>query len=369
MKIAILGFGTIGGGVEIILRKEPGITIKRIFSRHVPAAFSAYDSGLEEILQDEEIDTAVETLGGIEPAYSYICEVLRAGKNVVTANKAVVAAHYRELAALAEEKNVSFRFTAAVGGGIPWLPNLERLKRADTVDSVGGIMNATCNLILSRMIRNGQRFDEVLEAAQEEGYAERDPSADIDGLDARRKLVISANTAFDCVLPEEAVPVFGIRHIRPEDLAAAAAEGKTVRLINRAFREEDGRIRILTAPAFIPCAEPEADVWETGNRICCHTRLGGTYSFGGQGAGRFPTALSVVQDLHDISQKKAVFYQQGFAPAEPDNHDWATRWYIRDAFGSRITDWADTALITQQLTERLQAKEAVFAAVAEEKKL
>ena len=366
MKIAIMGLGTIGGGVEILLRGRPDISVKRIFTRHIPAEFAALDSSLETILQDPEIDTVVETLGGVEPIHTWLCEAIRAGKNVVTANKAVVAAHYRELAELAAEHGAAFRFSAAVGGGIPWLTGLEQIKRADKIDALGGIMNATCNLILSRMIRNGRTFAEALAEAQAEGYAERDPSADIDGLDARRKLLISANTAFDCVQPEESVPAFGIRHLHPEDLEAAAVRHCTVRLSNRAFREEDGRIRILTAPVFVPLDDPEAAVWDCGNRLWCQAARGGLYSFGGIGAGRFSTAQSVVQDLLDIKEKtpeRPVFYQKGFAPAVPDNRGWMTRWYVRDAAGNRITEWRDTAEFAREIQARLAAGEPVFTAL------
>ncbi|MBQ6075354.1 MAG: homoserine dehydrogenase [Lachnospiraceae bacterium] len=366
MKIAILGFGTIGGGIEAILRDMPDVSVKRIFSRHVPEKFAAEASDFASILQDEEIDTVAEALGGVEPAYSYLCEAIRAGKNAVTANKAVVAAHYADLAALAAENGVAFRFSAAVGGGIPWLPNLERLKRADRPDLVGGIMNGTCNYILTRMVRDGAGFAEALASAQEKGFAERDPSADIDGLDARRKLLISANTAFDCVLSEEEIPAFGIRHIRPEDFAAAAQAGKTVRLVNRAFREPDGRIRALTAPAFVPLSGAEAAVWENENRIFVRGERAGLQSFGGLGAGRYPTALNLVQDLLDLGREKKVYYQKGFAPARLDDRGWLTRWYIRDLTGSRITEPADTAETAALLQARLAAGEAVFAAVMEE---
>lgn len=366
MNIAILGLGTIGGGVEILLRDQPDVTVKRIFSRHVPAQFAAYDSDFETILRDPEIDTVAETLGGVDPVYAYLCRAIRAGKNVVTANKAVVAAYYRELADLARAHGVAFRFSAAVGGGIFWLTNLERIKRGDSIEAVGGIMNTTCNLILSRMTRSGQPFEAALAEAQAEGYAERDPSADIDGGDSCRKLLISANTAFDCVLPEKDIPCFGIRHIRPEDLEAARILGKSIRLSGRAFREADGRIRILTAPFMVPHTEAEATVWDGGKRLWCRARLSGEQSFGGTGAGRFPTALALVQDLLDVRKEKAVYYQSGFAPAVPDNRGWMTRWYIRDAAGSRITEPCDTAEMTKELKDRLSAGEAVFAAVMAE---
>ena len=177
MQTAILGYGTVGSELDLLLQDHKTLQVTRIFSRHMSAARDKRAASFEEILQDPAIDTVAEMLGGVEPALSYMEAALKAGKNVVSSNKAAVAAGFSSLARLAHENGVSFRFTAAVGGGIPWLPNLERLKRADRVREIGGIMNGTCNYILDQMTKAGTSFETVLGRAQALGFAERDPSA------------------------------------------------------------------------------------------------------------------------------------------------------------------------------------------------
>ena len=188
----------------------------------------------DDILNDPEIDTVVEVMGGLHPAYEYVSAALARGKNVVTANKALIAAYYTELTALAREKGAALRCTAAVGGGIPWLTNLERVKRLDTVGAVGGIMNGTTNFIMDAMHKAPVDFPTILKEAQDLGYAEADPSADIDGDDIRRKLCISANIAFDAALEETAIPTFGIRTVTAADIAAFRAHGFACKLLARA---------------------------------------------------------------------------------------------------------------------------------------
>ena len=368
MKIAVLGLGTVGGGLCAILKNSPSICVKKVFSRHVPPELAALEAAPEEIFSDPRIDTVVETLGGVEPAYSYIRAALAAGKNVVTANKAVVAAHYEALAEAARAAGVSFRFSAAVGGGLPWLPHLERLKRFDTVEALRGIMNGTCNYILTRMLKDGLPFEEALSLAQEKGYAERDPSADIDGLDARRKLTLSVNCAFETQIPETQIPALGIRFLKPEDLDAAKALGCTLRHLALASRGEEGQLRALTVPCFLPLTAPEAAVWENNNRIASRSLLAGEQSLFGQGAGRFPTALNVAQDLADLEEALRAaapkrFYQSAFGTGCVDNTGWKQRFYLRDASGARLTGPEDTAAFLETVLQRIRDGEAVFAAL------
>ena len=185
------------------------------------------------ILSDPEVDTVVEVLGGLSPSFEYVSAAMKAGKNVVTANKHLVAHHYEELVKLAKENGVAFRCTPAVGGGIPWLVNLERVKRVCPVQSFYGIMNGTTNFILDAMHKDGADFSAVLAQAQKLGYAEADPSADIDGDDIRRKLCISANIAFDAALEETAIPTFGIRTVTAADIAAFQSHGFACKLLAR----------------------------------------------------------------------------------------------------------------------------------------
>ena len=233
MNIGLLGFGVVGGGVLELTQGRGDITVSRVLLRSpkpgLPEGLATYD--FNDILCDERIDTVVEVMGGLHPAYEYVTAAMERGKNVVTANKALIAAYYRELTGLAKEKGVALRCTAAVGGGIPWLVNLARIKRLDTVCAVGGIMNGTTNFIMDAMHKAPVDFPAILKEAQELGYAEADPSADIDGDDIRRKLCISANIAFDAVLDETAIHTFGIRTVTASDIAAFKAHGFVCKLL------------------------------------------------------------------------------------------------------------------------------------------
>ena len=197
MKIGLLGFGVVGRGVYELANARADTKILRILCRKeisVPDAAVTHD--FDDILNDSEIDTVIEAIGGLHPAWEYVQAAMKAGKNVVTANKALVATYYDELFALVHETDVLFRCTAAVGGGISWLSSLERCRRCESIRQVSGIMNGTCNYILDSMTRLGLRYEEALAQAQALGYAESDPSADVDGIDTWHKLIISSNVAF-----------------------------------------------------------------------------------------------------------------------------------------------------------------------------
>ena len=252
------------------------------------------------------------------------------GKNVVTANKALIAAYYPELTALAKEKGVALRCTAAVGGGIPWLVNLARVKRLDTVGAVGGIMNGTTNFIMDAMHKSPVDFPAILKEAQDLGYAEADPSADIDGDDIRRKLCISANIAFDAVLEETAIPTFGICTVTAEDIAAFKAHGFVCKLLAAAESTENG-VCAYVEPTLVDAGEPEAAVPANYNLITCTAERVGRQSFFGQGAGRFPTASNVVQDCLTILSGDKSFYTGKADTAQLDGSAEAHPYYVRTA--------------------------------------
>ena len=288
-------------------------------------------------------------MGGLHPAYEYVTAAMERGKNVVTANKALIAAYYQELTALAEEKGVALRCTAAVGGGIPWLVNLARVKRLDTVCEVGGIMNGTTNFIMDAMHKSPVSFDAILKEAQDLGYAEADPSADIDGDDIRRKLCISANIAFDAVLDETAIPTFGIRTVTAEDIAAFQAHGFVCKLLATAQAAEDG-VCAFVEPTLVDKSEPEAAVPANYNLIGYTAERVGKQTFFGQGAGRFPTASNVMQDCLTVLAGEKGFYT---AKAVPDAlcaaaaHPYYVRTAAPDAFlRSRVADDWGTGVVT-----------------------
>lgn len=340
MKIALLGCGVVGAGVLDIADKRGDMDVKYVLVRRDrPELGSRAVSDINIILNDKEVDTVVEVMGGLSPAFEYASAALRAGKNLVTANKHLVAHYYRELTTLAAENNVAFRCTPAVGGGIPWLVNLERVLRLDKVKGFRGIMNGTTNFILDAMHKNGADFSDVLAEAQRLGYAEADPSADIDGLDIQRKCIISANIAFGVCIREEDVPVFGIRSISSADIAAAREAGRICKMLGVGAAHEGG-FSCYVEPCFVRADSPEAAVGSNMNIISFDTELTGVESFYGQGAGRYPTAYNAVADCADIRGGVKSFYTSSFAPAKPDNGAVSHPYYIRFRGQSR---WLDNA--------------------------
>lgn len=308
MKIGLLGHGVVGTGVDRIIEKLPDIEVRRVMSLIIDDDIKdRYAASIDEIVNDPEIDTVVEVMGGTEPAFTFVKKALEAGKNVVTSNKALVAKYYDELITLSEQHHTAFRSTAAVGGGIPWLPALERAKRVDSIRMIGGIMNGTTNFILDKMTRFGCDFDTVLKEAQDLGYAERDPSADIDGLDVRRKITISSNVAFGVQIDEEAVPTFGIRSVTLKDIEEAGRRGAHIKLLAYGKQDETG-VTAFVEPAFVKDADPIANIPENYNLIYYMTDNAGKQEFIGEGAGRFPTAFNVVEDCVDILHGAKAFY-------------------------------------------------------------
>ena len=330
MKIALLGCGVVGGGVLEIAQKRSDMSVKYVLVRRdKPELGDKAVKDINVILNDKEVDTVVEVMGGLSPAFEYVAAAMRAGKNVVTANKHLVAHYYKELVSLAAEMNVAFRCTPAVGGGIPWLVNLERVKRLDEVQSFCGIMNGTTNFILDAMHTNGADFSEVLAEAQKLGYAEADPSADIDGLDIQRKAVISANVAFDACLSESDVPVFGIRSILSCDIAAAESRERICKMLAFGEKSASGAVSCYVEPCFVPSGELEAAVSTNRNVISFVTELTGKESFYGQGAGRYPTAYNAVADCADIISGVKEFYTSLVRDVPVDNNAVSHRYYVR----------------------------------------
>ena len=330
MNAAILGYGTVGGGVYEILKDHPDISVKYVLDKAPVAELGAVSvTDFSVILNDAEVDTVVEVMGGLEPAYEYITAAMRAGKNIVTANKQLLAARYDELTALARETGVGFRSSAAVGGGIPWLPNLQRLKRLGAVNEVCGIMNGTTNYILSVMQKKGYDYESVLRDAQSFGYAEADPTADIEGLDIQRKLLLSANIAFDASLTEQQVPAAGIAGVTREDIAGFNELGYVCKLYATAKRVADGAVLAVVEPTLFKAETLEASVPANYNLITAVSQYAGRQSFFGEGAGRLPTAAAVVQDLLDLFEKKQGFYTQIAQPMPSNNMCEERRYYVR----------------------------------------
>lgn len=347
MNIGLLGCGVVGGGILDFCAGREDLTVTKVLVRRPRPDLGALAvTDIADIVSDEGIGIVAEVMGGLHPAYEYICAALKAGKHVVTANKAVISAYYPELTGLARECGVSLRCTAAVGGGIPWLTNLERCKRLDSICELGGIMNGTTNFIMDAMHASPVSFPEILKQAQELGYAEADPSADIDGDDVRRKLTISANIAFDALVQEEDIPMFGIRTVTDGDIRAFKAHGFVCKLLATAKAAEGG-VCAFIEPTLVDSHDLEAAVPKNFNLITYCGEKVGRHSFFGQGAGRYPTAFNAVEDCLDIVAGKPGFYTQAMKPAPVlcggEAHPYYVRTACPDAFLQSVTveQWGD----------------------------
>lgn len=351
MNIALLGFGVVGSGVYEWCRSREDLHVCRVLIRSdKPEIAGIATRDFDDILHDPNIDVVAEVMGGLHPAYEYVTAALKAGKHVVTANKALVAAYYRELTALADVCGKALLCTAAVGGGIPWLINLARCKKLDHICRLGGIMNGTSNFIMDAMHKSPVSFPVILKKAQELGYAEADPSADIDGNDIRRKLVISANIAFDALLNEEDIPMFGIRTVTDGDIRTFQSRGFVCKLLAEAAQAESG-VCAYIEPTLVSASALEAAVPANFNLITYEGEQIGRQSFYGQGAGQMPTAANVVQDCLSIAEGRRAFYAEKAVPTALDGSGEAHPYYVRTAapdtwLRSHTADTWDKGIVT-----------------------
>lgn len=310
MNIAILGYGTVGSGVHEIITSQNTSYVKDVNVTHIlvrkgkELTSPLMCDDMEVILNDPNVDIVVEVLGGMEPAHSYIMGALQAGKHVVSANKAVIAKYMKEFHDCAHQHGVKFLYEASCGGGIPWIRSLEKAKRIDRIHQIQGIFNGTTNYILDHMLKDGVEFDAILRKAQELGYAEKDPSADIDGFDIQNKLKISASIAFDCDILQN-FPTFGIRNIRKEDIDYYTSLKRTVKLMAVARQKED-RYCCVVEPVLFAQESVEASIPENFNIASLQGTTIGDLKFYGQGAGKLPTANAIVQDIIDIAQNTPI---------------------------------------------------------------
>jgi len=317
MNIAILGYGTVGSGVvEVIntnkesINKRAGyeINIKHVLDlRKFPGdpVEKLLTKDFNEIINDKEVDIVVEVMGGIEPAYSYVKESLERGKSVVTSNKELVAKHGAELLQIAKENSVNFLFEASVGGGIPIIRPLNQSLTADEIYEITGVLNGTTNFILTKMAEEGRPFEDVLKEAQELGYAERNPEADVEGHDACRKIAILSSLAFGRQVNFEEIPTQGITRISKEDIQYANKMGYTIKLLGTCKRDEH-EIFARVSPVMIPKKHPLAPVNDVFNAILIKGNVIGEVMFYGRGAGKLPTASAVVADIVDASKHKGI---------------------------------------------------------------
>ncbi len=344
MKIAILGFGVVGSGAFEVL-ENAGYEVKRVLDiRPHSELGDKLTSNYDDILNDGEIGVVAEAIGGLEPAHTFVVKALKAGKHVISSNKHLICEYYDELHTLAKENGVTLRFTSSAGGGIPWLYNLKRSVRCDDIYKVMGIMNGTTNFILDAMISNGCDFDEILKEAQRLGYAEANPSADIDGLDTARKTAISSSIAFNTIIKEENVDIFSLRYIKKCDIDYITGKlGMTVRYLGFGVKSESG-VSVFVEPACLPASALESNVTKNNNMISLFGRDVGRLSFFGQGAGKYPTGNALAQDV--IDAVKGIGELE-YAPASVkiDNGVCKRKYYIR-TIADFDFDFASTVEIT-----------------------
>ncbi len=309
VKIAVLGYGVVGSGtVEVFYKNKESLEKKagqELDIKYILDIRDFDDSPYKDkfvkdfdiILNDSEVTVIAEVIGGLKFSYPYVKSALEAGKSVVTSNKELVAAKGAELLAIAKEKNVNFFFEASVGGGIPVIKPIHTCLEANEIDEIAGILNGTTNFILTKMIRDGMGFDEALKIAQDLGYAERDPSADVDGHDTCRKICILASLAFGKHVYPENVHTEGITKVTLEDVNYCDSCDCKIKLIGCAKREENGEISIGVFPAVIRDESQLAGVNDVFNAILVRGDATGDVVFYGKGAGKLPTASAVVSDI------------------------------------------------------------------------
>ena len=315
VNIAVLGYGTVGSGVvEVIntnheiINKRAGeeINIKYVLDlRDFPGdpVQQILTHDFNDILNDDEVKVVVEVMGGINPAYTFVKQCLAAGKSVATSNKELVASHGPELLAIAKENNVNFLFEASVGGGIPIIRPLNTSITADEVTEITGILNGTTNYILTKMDQEGASYDEVLKQAQDLGYAERNPEADVEGGDACRKIAILTSIVYGKHLDYTKIHTEGITKISTEDFKYADALGVSIKLVGTTKKEGD-TLYSFVAPMMLDENHPLSGIHDVFNGIFVHGNVVDDIMFYGRGAGKLPTASAVVSDVVDCVKHK-----------------------------------------------------------------
>lgn len=386
-KVAIIGHGVVGSGVcEVLLKKKDElyrktgeeIEVKYILDlRDFPDSPVAVIHDFDIIEKDEEINIVVETMGGVNPAYEYTKRLLLSGKDVVTSNKELVAQKGAELIKIAKENNRNYMFEASVGGGIPIIRPLLQCLEANDFNEISGILNGTTNFILTKMINEGFSFEDALSMAQELGYAEKNPSADIDGFDTSRKICILASLVYGVHIYPDEVHTEGIRDVSLIDVQYAASwNERVIKLIGKAKKDESGKLYMIVCPVILRDENFFTGIEDVYNGILAKGDLVGDVIFYGKGAGKLPTASAVVADVMDCAKhfnnRKPIFWEDSKGGAVSDYLDAPTLMYfrisienkedidrIREEFGDikvlsrKNAQWSEFAFVTkEELPER-----------------
>ena len=356
MKVAVLGYGTVGVGVYEMLQAAEGFEAGPVLVRPGKEDKPFKVSSIDAITGDKSVDAVAEVMGGVEPAFTYALASIRAGKHFVTSNKALVAAKGVELFKAAREAGVAFLFSAACGGGVPFLHNLARARETDSLLSVGGILNGTTNYMLDRMQGEGMDYAEALKEAQKLGYAEADPTADVTGLDALRKIMLACAVAWG-TLPQEGLLNEGIDSLTAADVEDFLSRGWTCRLIAGGSLADDDSVAAYVEPVLFSRGEAECAVLRNNNLARYVGQNSGLIAMIGQGAGRYPTASAVLRDLSGIRQGECAMFPAGVANGAADNSAESHCYYIR------LPQAVSKALPVRQV---LAGEDGVFRALTEE---
>ena len=365
MKVAVMGYGTIGSGVvealeinrdSIALKLGREVDVKYVLDLRDFPGDPVQDKIVHDvsvIVNDPEVEIVVETMGGTKPAYEYVKAMLMAGKSVATSNKALVAAHGTELLHLAREKGVNFLFEASVGGGIPIVRPMNTSMTGDKIEEIIGILNGTTNFILTKMEMEGANFEDALREAQSLGYAERDPSADVEGQDACRKIAILTSIAYRHEVDYTDIYTEGVSKITPEDVAYAKKLGRSIKLL-ASSRKVGDRYYAMVAPVMIGPEHPLYGVRDVYNAILVKGNISGPMMFYGCGAGKLPTAGAVIADVIAAARNKGhgvmSIWDSQKLPIEPKD-EMKIKFFLR--LQGRLEDRAD------QVKAALPAEELV----------
>lgn len=375
---AILGYGTVGSGVAAVLEQNremitqkagEEISVKYILDlREFPGDPNENKvvHDFDRILEDAEVSVICETMGGTEPAYTFSKKALLAGKSVCTSNKELVANHGPELLRLARENNCNYLFEASVGGGIPIIRPMNYSLTAEKIDGITGILNGTTNYILTKMEREGADFDSVLKEAQEKGYAEKNPEADVEGYDACRKIAILSSLMLGKTVNYEDIYTEGITKITAEDFRYAKAMDRTIKLLAISRQTKEGFF-VMTAPFMIPAAHPLHGVNDVYNAVFLHSNMLGNSMYYGRGAGKLPTASAVVSDVVDCArhQGKTVMCLWDEEERKPLDHGAFVRRFFVRADGKALDEAEAEKLFGNIRVIRLEGAGEEFGFVTE----
>ena len=352
INIAVMGYGTVGSGVvevidtngeRIAQRIGDALNVKYVLDiRDFPEdpIQEKIIHDFETIISDDEIQIVVEVMGGIEPAYTFVKRSLLAGKCVVTSNKALVAKHGAELLSIAKEKNINFLFEASVGGGIPIIRPLNKCLTADEIEEITGILNGTTNYMLTKMAEEGADFDEVLKDAQEKGYAEKDPTADIEGHDPCRKIAILTSLVCGRQVDFEDIHCEGITKITADDFKYAKVLNRSIKLL-ASSRKVGNSYSCMVAPFMLSAEHPLCGVNGVFNGIFVHGNVLGDAMFYGSGAGKLPTASAVVADIVDMTKHKNTNIYIDWSPEKltlVDYKDSVNSFFVRTSSGKETIE-------------------------------